>query len=88
MIIIQCYKSSIAAEIVLQTNIRICRGNMYKNNIDLSLIILGLFFVTNVLGAFCPHCSAKNQSSISKDATENTTTLRSIQSYDRLHGEL
>ena len=59
---------------------------MYKNNTDLSLVILGLFFVTNVLGAFCPHCSAKNQSSISKLATENTTTLRSNESY-RWHGE-
>ena len=59
---------------------------MYKNNTDLSLVILGLFFVTNVLGAFCPHCSAKNQSSISKHATENTSTLRSNESY-RWHGE-
>ena len=62
---------------------------MYKNNIDLSLIILGLFFVTNVLGAFCPHCSAKNQSSISKDATKNITTL-SIEASDfsKFHGKL
>ena len=62
---------------------------MYQNNIDLSLVILGLFLVTNVLGALCPHCSAKNQSSISKDATENTTTLRSIESSDfKFYGEL
>ena len=77
-------KNSFAAERILQTNIRLCRGNMYKNNFDLSLVILGLFLVTNVLGAFCPHCVAKNQTSISNDATENTTT----QSYNRLYGEL
>ena len=62
---------------------------MYQNNIDLSLVILGLFLVTNVFGAFCPHCLAKNQSSISKEATENTTTLRSIESSDHPNsGEL
>ena len=77
-------KNSFAAERILQTNIRLCRGNMYKNKFDLSLVILGLFLVTNVLGAFCPHCVAKNQTSISNDATENTTT----QSYNRLYGEL
>ena len=77
-------KNSFAAERILQTNIRLCRGNMYKNNFYLSLVILGLFLVTNVLGAFCPHCVAKNQTSISNDATENTTT----QSYNRLYGEL
>ena len=77
-------KNSFAAERILQTNIRLCRGNMYKNNFDLSLVILGLFLVTNVLGAFCPLCLAKNQTSISNDATENTTT----QSYNRLYGEL
>ena len=81
-------KNSFAAERILQTNIRLCRGNMYKNNFDLSLVILGLFLVTNVLGAFCPHCLAKNQTSMSKDATENTTTQRSIESYNRLYGEL
>ena len=77
-------KNSFAAERILQTNIGLCRGNMYKNNFYLSLVILGLFLVTNVLGAFCPHCVAKNQTSISNDATENTTT----QSYNRLYGEL
>ena len=66
---------------------------MYQNNIDLSLVILGLFLVTNVFGAFCPHCLAKalykDQSSISKEATENTTTLRSIESSDHPNsGEL
>ena len=61
---------------------------MYKKDIDLSLVILGLFFVTNVLGAFCPHCSAKNQSSISKDAAKNVTTLSIEMSDFKFHGKL
>ena len=61
---------------------------MYQNNIYLSLIILGLFFVTNVLGAFCPHCSAKNQSSISKDAATNITSLSIEMSDFKFHGKL
>ena len=61
---------------------------MYKNNFDLSLVILGLFLVTNVLGAFCPHCSAKNQSRIRKDATKNITTLSVEFSDFKFHGKL
>ena len=55
---------------------------MYPCNIDFSLKILGLFIVINVVGASLN----KNQTSISKEATDNTTTQRGIESSD--HGEL
>ena len=64
---------------------------MYQNNIDLSLVILGLFLVTNVFGAPGASSLVKNQTSISKEATENTTThsILSIESSDHPnHGEL
>jgi hypothetical protein len=59
---------------------------MYQNNIDLSLKILGLFLVTNVVGVSLNN----NQTSISKEAPEiTTTTLRSVESSDHPnHGEL
>ena len=44
---------------------------MYQNDINLSLAILGLFLSTNV-GASLNN----NQSTISKEATDNTTTVR------------
>ena len=57
---------------------------MYQNDIDFSLAILGLFLVTNV-GASLNN----NQTTISKEATDNTTTVRTIESSDQPnYGEL
>ena len=55
---------------------------MYQNNIDLSLVILGSFLLTNVFGASGASSLDKNQASISKEVTENSTTLRSIEPSD------
>ena len=58
---------------------------MYPCNIDFSLKILGLFIVIHVVGASLN----KNQTSISKEAAENTTSIRSIESSDHPnYGEL
>ena len=76
---------------------------MDHQNIYLSLTILGLFLATNVCGLpdyctkhktslFCYNLPViKNQTKISKEATENTTThsILSIESSDHPnHGEL
>ena len=62
---------------------------MYQNNINLSLAILCLFLVRNVFGVPGALILAKNQTSISKEAAENTTTIRSIKSSDHPnYGEL
>ena len=53
---------------------------MYQSNNNLSLTILGLFIVINVAGA------SLNKNQTSKEATDNTTTQRGIESSD--HGEL
>ena len=54
------------AVIILQSNIGICRGNMYHNRIDLILTFLGLFLITNVFGA--PGTLAKNQTSTGNES--------------------
>ena len=59
---------------------------MYHNNIDLILTFLGLFLITNVFGAPGASSLAKNQTSASKAATENTATQRSIDHSN--YGEL
>ena len=59
---------------------------MYHNRIDLILTFLGLFLITNVLGAPGASSLAKNQTSTSKSATKNTTSQGSIESSD--HGKL
>ena len=58
---------------------------MYQNDINLSLAILGLFLVTNV-GASLNN----NQTTVSKEAIDNTTTARrTIASSDQPnYGEL
>ena len=62
---------------------------MYQNNIDFSLAILCLFLVRNVFGVPGALILAKNQTSISKEAAENTTSIRSIESSDHPnYGEL
>ena len=52
--------------IILQSNIRICGGNMCLKNIDLILTFVGLFLITNVLGALEASDSSKNLTSINK----------------------